>query len=230
MTLIEVLATLVILAILTVLAIPSFARFQGRQNLLASQKGVQSILYRMQQLALAPLEAGQEGYDVVGYGLAVIKSGPNTARLGGCSVGFTRDTFALVSIIKSPSGEIGDYLVDAANAQTGCTQREPIDPKTLPMTFYVLPTGIDLSNDSNPALPWFGVWPLNPVGSQYGQLCQRGCESGSDPFISGNGHLKLKYARLKDISVPANFLCREVTISRNVTIEAKGTIVTGGCT
>ena len=71
-TMVEVMATLVIMATITVLTIPSLRSFQGRQELLTSQKGIQSFLYRMHQLALAPTDSKLGGAEAVGYGLAIV--------------------------------------------------------------------------------------------------------------------------------------------------------------
>ncbi len=243
MSLVEVMATIAILGILTALAIPAFRSLQGRQTLLSTQKGMQSVLYRMQQLALAPLSTPSSGYDVIGYALAVYKK-PGGANpeltIGGCRVKAESDLVTLMQIVKFQSGSINNYLVDGTtpnsaipNSPTCATPL--IDPQKYPNTFYIFPAKVQIADTTSPALPWLIVQPLVATGRQYGDLCQSAgsCLTSNlnDPLTTapGVGRLQFIFSTIKDPTSSQKRLCREVVFSRDVTVQADGKIVPGGC-
>lgn len=232
MTLIEVIATVAILSIITILAVPAFRGLQGRQSLLTTQKGIQSQFYRLLQLSLAPTSSPGTQFEVVGYGLSFVKKQSGaTTDVGGCHVMTRNDLVSLHQIVRLPTGEIQSPLVDVQSPSTGeCA--ENIDPRSYPNTFYELPRYVSLSESSTPNVPWFVVEPLVAVADRYGNLCQVGCfTSGyTQPLATTSlASLRLAYSGISDPNQRTKHLCREVVITQDATIQAKGTILTGGC-
>lgn len=240
MSLIEVMATVTILTLLTALAVPSLRTFQSRQSLLTTQKGLQSQFYQMQQLALAPIYTGQTDYTIVGYGLALVsrssdKDGLTT--IAGCQVVLDSDLTALLQFIKFPDGTITASLVDVAKptlsrpAEPDCLEATPLVPQKYPKTFYVFPRDIGISASSTPPLPWLVTWPLEATSNDFTNLCELAlmCRANSfqDPFYvdSGEGRLRLVHRKSIQNSSLGNYLCREIRFSKDVTIQATSKIV-----
>lgn len=242
MSLVEVMATITILTLLTVLAVPSLRTFQSRQSLITTQKGLQSQFYQMQQLALAPIYTGQTDYSIIGYGLALVNRSSaqdGEITIAGCKVILDSDLTALLQFIKFPDGQIEASMVGVATPnitslnQPDCVE-ELIVPKKYPKTFYVFPRHVSISQSSQPVLPWLVTWPLLATAADFTNLCElaRMCtDTGfGDPFsVAGEKRLLLINRASPDRSHPDNYLCREIRFSKDVTIQATGTIVSGGC-
>lgn len=236
MTLVELLATVTIIAILTAAAVPPFRRLSGRQSLLTAQKTVQSLLNRMNQLALAPTDTAQAGYDTVGYGLLIWPKAVTAVTIGPCQVLTPTDTIALVDIVKFADGSIDDFLHGLVDPVQNRCLTTPVDPSRYPNTFTRLPVGVDLSADSTPAPPrWLIVRPLEPVGQNLGPLCSPpACATGAlgliEPLANlATARLRLRQTTLADPTRPTAHLCREIALTRNVAIDLAASVVAGGC-
>jgi prepilin-type N-terminal cleavage/methylation domain-containing protein len=223
MTLIELMATVSIMGLLTVFAIPSFQGLQGRQDLRVTQSSIQSALYRLQQLALAPpalaADTGQGAdFDVVGYGLAfysVPKTNfSGTVTLGNCHVQVTNDFIAVYKFVrfKRDNSDIQPYLAAVNPATTNATTCEVV-ARSYPQDMYVLPKHVKLSTKaSNPFLtqPWLITQSLASVGNEVGVLS--GGAGFTDPFVTTSTPLlAVQHTSIKQAGQP---LCYGVTLSR----------------
>lgn len=236
MTLIELLATLAILGILTAIAVPSFRSFQGRQSLLLAQRNVQSALYRMQQLALAPPDTTQTTYEVVGFGLGFNRA---VTSLEGCALMASQtntDFLALYQFTRNKNtGVISKNLYRVTNpGQSGCNGTI-LNITATPDTFTALPK--DVAFSTNNPLPALLVTPLQAIGQRYGNLCDaNGSANICSPYTElltspTSATLYVMHRKIKNPSSTSasEKLCRSVGFSRNTTITIDAKIVPGGC-
>lgn len=173
MTLIELVVTITIMSLLTVAAVPSLRGLSARQSLRAAQRQAQSLLYRVQQLALAPPVNESQSYDTIGYGLMAYPTHSlPPANLGGCRIDASNDFLALVKFVRlrDSSGAISAVLnsQDPTATANGCQ----VDASNTPNDFYVLPKQVQMSSSSVPGIqkPWLVPVPLQATGERYGDL------------------------------------------------------------
>jgi prepilin-type N-terminal cleavage/methylation domain-containing protein len=163
-TLVELLTTIAVIGVLTAAGIPSFRGLQARQNLRLAQKSVQSSLYRLQNLAIAPQEQ-QSGSvtDVVGYGLWIVHSNPSLTTLtmsDGCRVTSIdgRDFIALIKYVRNrQTGQITPQL-NAVKEPTDCSSASSAGLLSLRSNqddYFVFPSGVKIHEGSS--VPAFGV-------------------------------------------------------------------------
>lgn len=221
MTLIELLATTAILGLLTAFAIPSFRGLQGRQDMRVTQGVIQSALYRLDQLALAPPAITQDqgqanDFDIVGYGLVFYPiprtNYAGTVNLANCTVTATNDFIAVLKYVrdKQNNGDIKPVLMPAdPGSNTACS----LSSRNHPEDLYVLPTRVRLSvRASSPQLtkPWLITQTLASVGTSVGSL-QTGANF-TNPFLSfANPVLAVQHATIRQNNQP---LCYGVNLSR----------------
>ncbi len=215
MTIIELLTTIAIIGLLTILALPPLRGLQGRQDMYVTQRNIQSALYRMQQLALAPQTKSSETYDIIGYGLLF------HPRERGEQLGIAdcilqtypeRDFLALIKFVRlrDAQGTIKPLL--NAGEPGNCT----IDWHASTTDFYVLPRGVVMAPGvSQPPFSqsqWLLVTPLVASGSSFGQLqSYLPTQQFIDPLDSPSARLMIKHTSIRVGPAP---LCLEVTFSR----------------
>ncbi len=165
MTLIELMATITIMAIILIVALPSFRALQARQDLRVAQRGIQSALYSMQQQALAPPSTNES---VVGYGLAFYPT-LTSITIDGCPITPPAEFVAIFKFVqdKVTNGNVIPRL--RACPKAGETLRD------YPSDFYVLPKGVTFRSEwSTPPFtvntPWLLPAPLGATGNRLGDF------------------------------------------------------------
>lgn len=167
-TLIELLATMTIIGILTILAVPAFESLQEREQFTTVQRAIQSKIYEMQSLALAPPTNSAENYTIVGYGL--IFTPRKTSEIIGCKIKSDAAVLSTIEFVKYSDGDLRAYLkggptpIDTAAAPTsGADCGSGLYPQAKANDFFVIPEGIDLSSTTSTTgstLPWVIAQPL----------------------------------------------------------------------
>ncbi len=223
MTLIELLATITILGLVTVFAIPSFRALQGRQDMRVAQGVIQSALYRLDQLALAPPAITQDSgqatdFDIVGYGLVfypLAKNSKGTATLANCTISVTNDFVAVIKYVrlKTANSIIKPMLMPADPTQTGACN---VVARSHSEDIYTLPARVAFGERaSQPALtdrvPWLVTQPLASVGTSVGAL------SNDPDFTNPFGRQSTPFLAIRHTSIKVEEglpLCYGITLSR----------------
>lgn len=223
MTLVELVATVGILGLVTVFALPSFRGLQARQDMRVAQGTIQSAIYRLDQLSLAPSSIARDtgdgrDFDILGYGLVFAripkKDYTGQVNVANCRVTVSNDFIAVVKFVRSKSGnsEIKPYLaaVDPATPQAGvCT----LVARKYPKDMYVMPSQVRFSTGSSTPViddknPWMITQPLASVGTSVGAFAASGY---TNPFSIPAPVLVVRHATVKQNNVP---LCYGVELSR----------------
>lgn len=236
MSLVELLATVGIIGILLVAAIPSFRGLQAREAMTLTQQGVSALLIRMQQLSLAPPETiGSE--KVVGYGLAFHKkTTPNL--LAGCTVTSNNDFFALYKFIVSQDATTAGRIVPVLapfSASNPCGNGPQIKAEEYKKDFFILPDPVVMNTNlssqlslPNTPFPWLLSVPLQSAGA-YAQI-NPNAYNYNNPLPTDNaaakGVLVIQHNR---VQVNGRPLCRSIQFSRSSSGIAATTQVISGC-
>lgn len=239
MTLIELLASIAILGMVTIFALPAFRGLQARQDMRVAQGIIQSALYRLEQLSLAPPAITQDSgeatdYDIVGYGLVFYRI-PKTnysgsVSLANCRVTASNDFMAVYKFVRFKQGNsvIQPYLMPV-DPTTSIPATCALIARSYPQDIYVLPSRVLLADQaSSPPLgqPWLVTQSLKSVGTSVGQLT--GDASLVDPFESTNTPLlALQHTSIRVSGQP---LCYGVALSRFSQSIQITNRVTEGCT
>lgn len=232
-TLVELIATMAIIGVMTALAIPSARKFSGRTTLQSAQKGVESLFYRMRQLSLAPpvITTTRDGdsaqYDILGYGLVFFDYSEQPVAFPEgepCRVRAENDFIALIKIVRyyGSNGATEAMLNGVDPLQPACG--EIIEAGQSPNDFYVLPKGVTLRRRSGaPEFPWALSLPTQGAGQRFGDISS----FLPDTYWNPNESTEL-YLAYPSITVRQSPLCRsvnfatdlsEVTISETVVGE-----------
>jgi type II secretory pathway pseudopilin PulG len=241
MTLIELMATIAIMAILMVAAIPSFRGLQARESMSLAQQGIQSLLYRMQQLSLAPPTLDESKYQILGYGLAFQKKG---MQAGGCVVNAPNDYLAVYKFVvvrNNGSGAIDStgqirLVLNAFDPLTPCGPGGAINVIKYPKDFYILPNNVVINQPqtqslSSPStsLPWLLPMPLQSAGDQYGDLSVP--NTGYNNPLPANNFSAAAQLVIQQtyIKVGSEKLCRSIKFSHDTQGVLISTHLVGGC-
>ncbi len=233
-TLIELLTTIAVIGILTVAGIPSFRGLQARQNLRLAQKSVQSSLYRLQNLAIAPQEQQPGGItDVVGYGLWVVHSSPslNTLALSdGCRITSIdgRDFIALMKYVRNrQTGQIVPEL-NAVSQPSDCGSASSTARLSLQSNqddYFVLPTGVKIHESAS--VPSFGAntaWlitkPLRSAEQAFSTSMQAPNAQGNsiitiEPFGQAPGGTPKLVLEHTGVKIDGKPLCHSITFTNS---------------
>ncbi len=243
MSLIELLVTIAIIGIVTVFAVPSFRGLQGRQDMRVAQGVIQSALYRLDQLALAPPAITQDtgqlsDFDIVGYGLIFYSSGRPGATpvtVADCSVTVTNDFIATVKYIryKSNNNAIRALLVPVDPWAPGPCR---INARNYPDDIYALPQRVSFSQQASdpdiiPKKPWIVTQTLASVGTSVGEL--ETSASYTYPFLStATPKLAVKHRSIRSTNAKGDVqaLCYGISFSRYSNAIQTTSKVTDGCT
>lgn len=230
MSLIELLATVAIIGILTALAVPSFRGFQVRQRLRIAQQSVQTLSVRAKQLALAPPDTTAT-HDTVGYGLVFysVPAANTTVSVpasSGCAVRAQNDFVALVKYVRERANNSTIRpILNPITSPTACPS--VIDPADYPEDFYMLPRPVqwDRSN-STPTLatPWLIPLPLQSVGDTYGALPIDAAYQ--NPLVVANN--ATVYLRNPSVRVGTKFLCQSLTFTRDLSKNVASVAISAG--
>lgn len=231
MTLIELMVTIGIIGLLLVIATPSLNAMQTRQSLRTAQRGVQSALYRLEQLTLAPQIADQtaagESYDVIGYGLLFYNQTAGTAvspRIMECSLAPTptNDFLAVIKIVRLRDSS-GSIQARWNGGESSCANNKTLNPKDYVQDFYLLPRGVTFYSETLPeGSGWLITRPLYAVGQSLGAWTH---PDYPDPLMNQASHQFLLRAG-KNQS-----LCMGVTLARETSAIAisPGLVSREGC-
>lgn len=207
MTITELLTTIAILGMVTIAALPSYGGIQGRQALKSAQQGIQSMLYRMQELAIAPTQLSESSQNTtVGYGLYFFRQsnipGANYPKINGCEVRTTSDFVVLYRFVRPQNSSLSiaaepNFL---SSGQQGCPLGF-VSPDRETSNFYVLPRSVVLSDQSSHAFPWLVTQPIGAVGNSVGNLAT--VSPYTDPLNSAQGKARLVLEH-KSLKIGAN--------------------------
>lgn len=184
MTLVELLATLSIIGLITVAAVPSYRNLQARYALTNAQSNVQAAFYRMQQLTLASItQAESSAYEVVGYGMYIYRHADGATntypKLEGCTITTTSDFIAIYKVIRFKTNDTDlkmiPFLADPKSSQGVIWPNCPsggINPQAESDNFFVFSSSVRVSDtQSKPAqFPWLLFAPVQSVGSSLGEF------------------------------------------------------------
>jgi type II secretory pathway pseudopilin PulG len=236
MTLVELLATIGIIGVLSVIAIPSFRGLQARENMTLAQQGVHALLTRMQQLALAPPERAANE-KVVGYGLAFHKKAQPDNNLNGCRVMANNDFFALYKFVVSRDPATAGQIIPVLNAFDSSVRCEPdgtIQATDYKKDFFTLPSDIIMNatrsqqlSQPRTAFPWLLSVPLQSAAN-YQQInpTRYGYNNPLPAVGTPKGVLVIQHAKLRVNNRP---LCRKIEFSRSSSGIATTTQIVQGC-
>jgi hypothetical protein len=237
MTLIELLATIAIIGMLLVTAIPPFRSLQARESMTLTQQGVSALLIRMQQLSLAPPEAAADER-IIGYGLAFHKRDVQNT-LTSCTVVADNDFFALYKFVVSRDPTSIGRIVPVLNpfpSTAPCGTSPTIDAKNYRSDFFILPDSIQMnaalstkSSQPQTNFPWLISVALQSAGTSYGQI-DPSAYRYNNPLPENNpsasGVLVIEHTRIKVGNAP---LCRSIQFSRSSSGIAASARQFGGC-
>lgn len=236
MTLVELLATIGIIGILVVIAIPSFRGLQARENMSLAQQGVNALLTRMQQLALAPPET-TAAEKVVGYGLAFHKKLQPDNNLNGCRVEADNDFFALYKFVVSKEpGTIGQIIpvLNPFDSSLRCEPDGTVQSDDYKKDLFTLSNDIIMNatlsqqlSQPETAFPWLLSVPLQSA-SNYQQInpIDYGYNNPLPTAGDPKGVLVIQHTKLQVNSRPA---CRTIEFSRSSSGIAATTKLVQGC-
>lgn len=233
-TLIELLTTIAVIGVLTVAGIPSFRGLQARQNLRLAQKSVQSSLYRLQNLAIAPQEQQPGGVtDVVGYGLWVVHSSPSMSTLAlsdGCRITNIegRDFIALMKYVRSrQTGQIVPQL-NAVGQPSDCGTTSGAARLSLQRNqddYFVLPSGVAIHQSASvptfgPNTAWLITKPLRSSEQAFSATMQAPNTQGNsvttiDPFIQAPGGTPKLVLEHTGVKIDGKPLCHSITFTNS---------------
>lgn len=232
MTLVELLATVGIIGLLLVASIPSFRALQARESMTLTQQGIQALLYRMQQLSLAP--PSQTVDSPIGYGLAFHKKGSPTT-VGPCNVNASNDFIVIYKYAVSQDQGTAGTVFPIINSLPGgqpCGPTGTIDAKDYRQDFYVLPKNIEINaQESTPAnLPWLLPVPLRATGTSFGSFDPPISFGYSNPLPENDSSAKaMLVIQHTSIQVGGSKLCRGINFSRSSSGVSATTRQIAGC-
>lgn len=233
-TLIELLTTVAVIGILTVAGIPSFRGLQARQNLRLAQKSVQSSLYRLQNLAIAPeVQLPGSITDVVGYGLWVVHTNPSQSTLAlsnGCRITSIdgRDFIALMKYVRNrQTGQITPEL-NAISQPSDCGTTGGAARLSLQSNqddYFVFPSGVKIHESAS--VPSFGAntaWlitkPLRSAEQAFTTSLQSPDTQGNgittvEPFIQAPGGTPKLVLEHTGVKIDGKPLCHSISFTNS---------------